>query len=433
MVEDGEGTPTPYRLRPPVPAPAPAGDATPTAASGGAPTPTGGGAQPADPQEADPQPADPPTAPDKSAPQPAAVAPLQRTTTTAAESADGESEPSTADPKPTAADPKPSTADPKPSTAELKPTASYRRMDAPFASRASWLHPARLRPVGRGARRLGRAVGAWGRRPTGRLVVPGLLLLALIAGSGTAGAVLVPATAGTPAPTATSTIETTAVPELPPAADPELFDPDLPSLGEQDDPLTPAGPARPASALSPWAAQTASRVSIPVVALEAYGYAELVLANTTPGCNLSWTTLAAIGMIESTHGTANGSRLDSDGRANPPIIGLPLDGAGGRQRIADTDDGRLDNDPVLDRAVGPMQFIPTTWAEFGVDADNDGATDPQDIDDAALAAANYLCRNGRNLSNPSDWWSAILSYNNVQPYAQAVFDTANEYGVRSRT
>ncbi|MFV2017643.1 lytic murein transglycosylase [Micromonospora sp. LOL_023] len=428
MVEDGEGTPKPYRLRPRVPVPTPAGDAAPAPARDAAPpaggaAPTGGGAQPADPQKADPQ-----KAPDGSTPQPAAaVAPRQRTTTAAAESADS-------DPNPGTAGPKPAAADPEPGTAGLKPSASYRRMDAPFASRASWLHPARLRPVGRGARRLGRAVVAWGRRPTGRLVVPGLLLLALIVGSGTAGAVLVPATAGPPTPAATPTIETTAVPELPPAADPELFDPNLPPpLGDQDDPLTPAGPVRPASALSTWAAQTASRVSIPVVALEAYGYAELVLANTTPGCDLSWTTLAAIGMIESTHGTANGSRLDTDGRADPPIVGLPLDGAGGRQRIADTDDGRLDNDPVLDRAVGPMQFIPTTWADFGVDADNDGATDPQDIDDAALAAANYLCRNGRNLSSPSDWWSAILSYNNVQPYAQAVFDTADEYGVRSRT
>ncbi|MFY1634387.1 lytic murein transglycosylase [Solwaraspora sp. WMMB335] len=319
--------------------------------------------------------------------------------------------------------------------AEPRPKAT-----APFTTPASRLHPARLfqaarwRPVKRATRRAVRAVTAWSRRPTGRLVLPGLLLLSLIAGSGTAGAVLVPATVGgppaggDPAPTG---IATTAVPQLPGTNDPDLLDPtDAPPIGGQP---TGTVPTRPATVLAGWAAQTAGRVQIPPVAVEAYGYAELVLSNTTPACRLSWTTLAAIGMIESTHGSANGSRLDVDGRANPPIVGLPLDGAGDRQLIADTDRGLLDNDIVYDRAVGPMQFIPTTWAEYAVDADNDGVADPQDIDDASLAAANYLCRNGRDLSTPTDWWSAILSYNNVQPYAQSVFDTANDYGVRSRT
>jgi membrane-bound lytic murein transglycosylase B len=59
--------------------------------------------------------------------------------------------------------------------------------------------------------------------------------------------------------------------------------------------------------------------------------------------------------------------------------------------------------------------------------------DPSDIDDAALAAANYLCRAGRNLNDIGDWWAAILTYNDVQPYAQDVYRTANEYGSRSRT
>ena len=44
-----------------------------------------------------------------------------------------------------------------------------------------------------------------------------------------------------------------------------------------------------------------------------------------------------------------------------------------------------------DRAVGPMQFIPSTWSVIGVDGDNDGKRNPQDIDDAALATAVYLC------------------------------------------
>lgn len=55
----------------------------------------------------------------------------------------------------------------------------------------------------------------------------------------------------------------------------------------------------------------------------------------------------------------------------------------------DTDRGSLDRDPTYDRAVGPMQFIPGTWRRVGVDANGDGVKDPQDIGDAATAAAVY--------------------------------------------
>lgn len=167
--------------------------------------------------------------------------------------------------------------------------------------------------------------------------------------------------------------------------------------------------------------------------MQAYGYAELVLAETNRSCGLSWTTLAAIGFVESRHGQANNATLGADGRAVPEIIGLPLDGQGGRMRIADTDRGELDRDTTYDRAVGPMQFIPTTWQEVGTDADNDGRKDPHNIHDAALAAGIYLCKGNRNLTIPGDWWNAILSYNNVRPYAQDVFNTANRYGQASRT
>jgi membrane-bound lytic murein transglycosylase B len=58
---------------------------------------------------------------------------------------------------------------------------------------------------------------------------------------------------------------------------------------------------------------------------------------------------------------------------------------------------------------------------------------PNDIDDASLTAATYLCENGRDLSRPEAWWDSILSYNAVRPYAQKVFDAANDYGRRSRS
>jgi membrane-bound lytic murein transglycosylase B len=124
--------------------------------------------------------------------------------------------------------------------------------------------------------------------------------------------------------------------------------------------------------------------------------------------------------------------LGADGAVQPPVLGLPLDGKGGRQLIRDTDQGVMDGDRTYDRAVGPLQFIPATWREMQVDADNNQVADPNDIDDASLAAALYLCRGGRDLSRADAWWEAILSYNAVQPYAQKVFDAANEYGRRSR-
>jgi membrane-bound lytic murein transglycosylase B len=174
------------------------------------------------------------------------------------------------------------------------------------------------------------------------------------------------------------------------------------------------------------------RTGIPVVALQAYGYTELVLAQTTPGCHLSWTTLAAIGLVESGHGGTGGAALLPDGRARPAIFGPPLDGQGDRKLIQDTDNGLLDGDPVYDRAVGPMQFIPATWRVEQTDATGDRVADPQNIHDAALAAGAYLCRAGRDLTTPADWWSAVLAYNAVQSYAQQVFNAANDYGGRSR-
>lgn len=191
--------------------------------------------------------------------------------------------------------------------------------------------------------------------------------------------------------------------------------------------------ARPADALVGWAEQVGTKVGIPVVAVQAYGYAELVTARTTPSCRLSWTTLAALGKVESNHGSYNGAVLRADGVAEPTIYGLPLDGQGGRQLIADTDRGVLDGDTTYDRAVGPMQFIPRTWQENAIDADRDGVANPNDIDDAALTAAAYLCKGGRDMSRSDSWWDAILTYNAVRPYAQKVFTAADDYGRRSRS
>ncbi|MEV0721524.1 lytic murein transglycosylase [Micromonospora purpureochromogenes] len=317
-----------------------------------------------------------------------------------------------------------------------------RRRRVPFA------HAVRLPPPRQAVVGAARATRAWSRRPSGRLTLPGVFLVALVAATAVVGAVVVPSAVRSPKPVAVDATDGavvvpapgalpgatagpvlpggTALPGLPPATG-------LPGGVPPTGPVAPPATGRPADALAAWAQTTGARVGISPVAMQAYGYAELVLAETNRSCQLSWTTLAAIGYVESRHGQANGASLQSTGRAEPEIIGDPLDGQGGRSRITDTDRGLFDRDTVYDRAIGPMQFIPTTWQEIGVDADNDGRKDPHDLDDAALAAARYLCKGGRNMTIPGDWWGAILSYNDVRRYAQDVFDKANHYGVASRT
>ncbi|MBP1785824.1 membrane-bound lytic murein transglycosylase B [Micromonospora sp. HB375] len=310
--------------------------------------------------------------------------------------------------------------------------AGGRRRRVPFA------HAVRTRPrqlaVGAAS-----ATRAWSRRPAGRTTLPALFLLALVGAATTAGAVIVPAAVGRPASVDEALPEPTVARTAAPAATPLFPDPSglsgtaAPTGTPLPGGVTVAPPTgRPADALADWARRVSAVTAIPVVALQAYAYAELVLAQTNRACQLSWTTLAAIGHVESGHGSANGATLGPDGRALPEIKGQPLDGQGGRSRILDTDQGQLDGDRVYDRALGPMQFIPTTWQEIGADADNDGVKNPHDIDDAALAAGQYLCKGGRNMTIPGDWWGAILSYNDVRRYAQAVFDKADEYGRLSR-
>ncbi|GLH95503.1 hypothetical protein Pa4123_07750 [Phytohabitans aurantiacus] len=319
---------------------------------------------------------------------------------------------------------KPVTTETKPDVLEVGPRPS--RIRIPYA------HALRRLPR---PRQVAGATRAWAGRPSGQITLPGLLLAALVGIGAASGAVLIPATAtDRAAGTATPTPEAT-----------ESLAPDAGGPGATGGPITqyPTGSTspttgtgttsgRPADVLANWASQAASKVDVPLVAMQAYGYAELVVAQTNPSCNLKWTTLAAIGKVESNHGRFNAT-LSTNGQSLPPILGPPLNGQGGTQRILDTDQGQLDGDPTYDKAVGPMQFIPTTWRQHAVDADNDQAKDPNDIDDAALAAGNYLCQGGRNLSDGQSWWNAILSYNDVRPYAQSVFDAANDYGAKSRT
>lgn len=174
-----------------------------------------------------------------------------------------------------------------------------------------------------------------------------------------------------------------------------------------------------------WLERTAAATGIPPRALAAYAAADLVVSAEQPSCGIGWNTLAGIGSIESDHGRHGGAVLGPDGRPDPPIRGPQLDGVG-VMAIPDTDGGSWDGDVVWDRAVGPMQFIPETWRRWGADADGDGIADPNQIDDAALTAARYLCAAGP-LSSPGGWRRAILSYNDLEQYADDVARAANGY------
>lgn len=175
------------------------------------------------------------------------------------------------------------------------------------------------------------------------------------------------------------------------------------------------------------AATSASAAGIPQVALTAYQRSAQVIAMAAPSCHLDWTLIAAIGRVESNHGRVGGSSLNDQGIATPGIYGVPLDGTHGTTLIRDTDGGKWDNDPVYDRAVGPMQFIPSTWAVVGVDGDGDGVRNPQDINDAALATGVYLCAGGADLSTPQGLQNAVYRYNHSQDYVNLVLAIMKAY------
>ncbi|MFG3281807.1 lytic transglycosylase domain-containing protein [Streptomyces sp. NPDC048111] len=163
---------------------------------------------------------------------------------------------------------------------------------------------------------------------------------------------------------------------------------------------------------------------IPATVLAAYQRAEARLRESTPRCHLPWQLLAALGKVESGH--AGGGRVDAHGTTLTPILGPVLNGAGFAS-IADTDHGTLDGDTRYDRAVGPMQFIPSTWASWGQDGNGDSRRDPNNVFDAALAAGVYLCADARDLSVPADLDRAVLGYNHSAEYLRTVLSWLEFY------
>lgn len=168
----------------------------------------------------------------------------------------------------------------------------------------------------------------------------------------------------------------------------------------------------------PDAPTVAAVTGLPAPAVRAY-------VNAAARTGAPWQLLGAVGTIETNNGRFGGRTLLEDGYSSSPIYGVDLGGPtwdGSFAWVDDSDGGQLDGRTAWDRAVGPMQFLPSTFWQWQCE----GMPDPQDIDDAACAAGRMLASHG-DLSNPGVLRAAILSYNPSSAYVSDVLERMNSY------
>ncbi|HVQ87505.1 MAG TPA: lytic transglycosylase domain-containing protein [Actinomycetes bacterium] len=114
--------------------------------------------------------------------------------------------------------------------------------------------------------------------------------------------------------------------------------------------------------------------------------------NAAATCSgMPWPVLAAVGQVESGHGTNNG--------------------------------------PSSSGAEGPMQFLPSTFAAYAVDGDGDGDRDIWDPADSIYTAAHYLCANGAG-QGPRGLYAALWQYNHADWYVLLVMNVAGQIAQR---
>ncbi|MFD7379599.1 C40 family peptidase [Streptomyces mirabilis] len=176
-------------------------------------------------------------------------------------------------------------------------------------------------------------------------------------------------------------------------------------------------------------AEGGTAADIPPRMLTAYKTAVQLVGRYVPQCRaMRWPILAGIAKVESNH--AIGRTIAGNGDIRPRIYGVLLNGSGAggnTTAFPDTDNGRWDGTASGERAVGPFQFLPSTWEGIGKDANGDKTADPHNADDAALGAAVYLCGNGRDLTKRFQLEAAILQYNHSTEYLSNVLGWIDQY------
>jgi cell wall-associated NlpC family hydrolase len=173
---------------------------------------------------------------------------------------------------------------------------------------------------------------------------------------------------------------------------------------------------------------------IPPRMLTAYKNAAQLVGRHVARCRgMRWPVLAGIAKVESNHAT--GRAIGAGGDIQPRIYGVLLNGSGAGSNTTafpDTDNGRLDGTAQGERAVGPFQFLPSTWNSTGKDASGDKVADPHNADDAALGAAVYLCGNGRDLTDRAQLKAAVFQYNHSHAYVADVLGWIDQYTAAAR-